>query len=100
MVNRGAGYGLEVPYVFRLYGPKAYIDKMKEFNRRPVCCWIACHFVVPRTRPREHVQFSGRGFRFVRSRRCFCMAASLRGAWGLSAVRRLEVVRISEVEMY
>ena len=30
MVNRGAGYGLEVPCVYRLYGPKAYIDKMKE----------------------------------------------------------------------
>ena len=28
------------------------------------------------------------------------MAASLRGARGLSAVRSLEVVRISEVEMY
>ena len=29
-VNRGGGYGLEVPYVYRLYGPKAYIEKMKE----------------------------------------------------------------------
>ena len=28
-INRGAGYGLEVPCVYRLYGPK-YIDKMKE----------------------------------------------------------------------
>ena len=25
-----AGYGLEVSCVFRLHGPKAYIDKMKE----------------------------------------------------------------------
>jgi len=30
-VNRGAGYGLEVPCTYRLYGPKAYVDKMKEF---------------------------------------------------------------------
>ena len=30
-VNRGAGYGQEVPCVFRLYGPKGYIEKMKEF---------------------------------------------------------------------
>jgi hypothetical protein len=30
-VNRGAGYGLEVPCIYRLlYGPKAYIDRMKE----------------------------------------------------------------------
>ena len=28
-VNRGAGYGLEVPCTYRLYGPKAYVDKMK-----------------------------------------------------------------------
>lgn len=30
-VNRGAGYGLEVPCTYRLYGPKIYVDKMKEF---------------------------------------------------------------------
>jgi len=29
-VNRGAGYGLEIPCIYRLYGPKVYIDKMKE----------------------------------------------------------------------
>ena len=31
-VNRGAGYGLEIPCVtvYHLYGPKPYIDKMKE----------------------------------------------------------------------
>ena len=29
-VNRGAGYGLEIPCVYRLYGPKVYIDWMKE----------------------------------------------------------------------
>ena len=28
-VNRGAGYGLEVPCVYRLYGPNIYVDKMK-----------------------------------------------------------------------
>ena len=28
-VNRG-GYGLEVPSVYRLYGPKVYIEKMRE----------------------------------------------------------------------
>ena len=26
-INRGAGYGLEVPCVYRLYGPKVYIDE-------------------------------------------------------------------------
>ena len=30
-VNRAAGYGLEVPCVFNLYGPKTYIEKMKAF---------------------------------------------------------------------
>ena len=29
-VNRGGGYGLEVPCVYRLYGPKVYINRMKE----------------------------------------------------------------------
>ena len=28
-VNRGAGYGLEIPCVYSLYGPKPYIDKLK-----------------------------------------------------------------------
>jgi len=30
MLNREASYGLEVLYVFHLYGPKAYTDKTKE----------------------------------------------------------------------
>ena len=29
-VNRGAGFGLEIRCVYHLYGPKAYIDKMKQ----------------------------------------------------------------------
>ena len=29
-VNRGAGYGLVVPCTYLLYGPKVYIDRMKE----------------------------------------------------------------------
>ncbi len=29
-INRGAGYGLEIPCVYRLYGPKVYMDTMKE----------------------------------------------------------------------
>ena len=29
-VNRGAGYGLEIPCEYSLYGPKHYIDKLKE----------------------------------------------------------------------
>ena len=28
-VNRGAGYGLEIPYVYRICGTKTYVDKMK-----------------------------------------------------------------------
>ena len=28
-VNRGAGYGLEIPCVYRLYGPPVYIDRMR-----------------------------------------------------------------------
>ena len=27
--SRGAGYGLEVPCVYRLYGPNVCVDKMK-----------------------------------------------------------------------
>ena len=29
-VNRGAGYGLEIPCVYRLYRPKIYCDKLEE----------------------------------------------------------------------
>ena len=29
-INRGAGFGLEISCVYYLYGPKIYIDKMKE----------------------------------------------------------------------
>ena len=29
-INRGAGYGMEIPCKYRLYGPKGYIDKLKE----------------------------------------------------------------------
>ena len=29
-VNRGRGYGLEVPCVYRLHGPKVYLEKMKQ----------------------------------------------------------------------
>ena len=29
-INRGAGYRLEIPCVYHLYGPKPYIDKMTE----------------------------------------------------------------------
>ena len=29
-VNRGAGYGLEIPCTYRLYGPPAYVNRMQE----------------------------------------------------------------------
>ena len=29
-VNRGTGYDLEVPCIYRLYGHKVYTDRMKE----------------------------------------------------------------------
>ena len=31
-VNRGAGYGLEIPCIYRLYGPPAYIERMKQLK--------------------------------------------------------------------
>ena len=31
-VNRGAGYGLEIPCVYQFYGPKPYIDKLREVS--------------------------------------------------------------------
>ena len=27
-INRGAGYGLEIPRVYKFYGPKPYTDKV------------------------------------------------------------------------
>ena len=32
-VNRGAGYGPEVPCIYRSYGPKTYLDKVREVLR-------------------------------------------------------------------
>ena len=29
---RGAGYGLEIPCVYQFYGPKPYIDKLREVD--------------------------------------------------------------------
>lgn len=29
-VNRGAGYGLELPCVYRLYGPKPFVERLKK----------------------------------------------------------------------
>ena len=29
-VNRGAGYGQEVPCIYRLYGPELYLQKVKQ----------------------------------------------------------------------
>lgn len=29
-VNRGAGYGLEIPCIYRFYGPEPYIKKLSE----------------------------------------------------------------------
>ena len=31
-VNRGAGYGLEIPWAYQFYVPKPYIDKLREVN--------------------------------------------------------------------
>ena len=31
-VNRGAGCGLEIPCVYQFYGPKPYINKLREVN--------------------------------------------------------------------
>ena len=35
-INRGVGYGLEVPCVYRLYGSKAYVDKIRVIVRSEV----------------------------------------------------------------
>ena len=30
--NRGAGYGIEIPCVYHVYGPKTYVNKLKELT--------------------------------------------------------------------
>ena len=32
-VNRGAGYGLEIPCKYRLYGPEVYIKRVKTLTQ-------------------------------------------------------------------
>ena len=44
-VNRGAGYGLEMPYIYRLYGSKAYLHKSVKFSgafklTNECCNWV------------------------------------------------------------
>ena len=34
-VNRGAGYGLEMSCVYKLYGPKSYTDKLLNIVKSP-----------------------------------------------------------------
>ena len=29
-INRGAGYGVEIPCKYRLYGPKVYVEKLRK----------------------------------------------------------------------
>ena len=29
-VNRGAGYGLEIPCIYKFYGPEPYVKKLRE----------------------------------------------------------------------
>ena len=31
-VNRGAGYGLEIPSTYRLYGPRPYTDRIQQIE--------------------------------------------------------------------
>lgn len=33
-VNRGAGYGLEAPCIYRLYGPKKYLERLEDMVAR------------------------------------------------------------------
>ena len=57
--ERKAGYGLEVPCVFRLYGPKAYIDKIKEL----VEALFVDGLLLLTRNTRTHNVFGRRGFR-------------------------------------
>ena len=36
-VNRGAGYGLELPCTYCFYGPKPYADKLQEVVKAAMC---------------------------------------------------------------
>ena len=33
-LNRGAGMGIEVPVIFRLYGPELYVKRLKDMIKR------------------------------------------------------------------
>ena len=34
-VNRDAGYGMEVPYIYRLYGPTSYVQRLQQIIQSP-----------------------------------------------------------------
>ena len=46
--NRVAGYGLEISCVYRLYGPKVHIDKMKELLKdlKDVDYYYVAHIIM------------------------------------------------------
>ena len=45
-VNRGDGYGQEVPCVYRLYGPKGYIEKRNEFIDALIAAGLLASFYI------------------------------------------------------
>ena len=36
-INRGAGYGLEIPCKYRLYGPKKHVDTLRKYINKLYC---------------------------------------------------------------
>ena len=87
-VNRGARYGLEIPSIYRLYGPKPYTDRIKEianslhrsdFFHTDIMCMFQLH---PKVTP------------LVRYRRCTSIGkyCSVCETCLLSGIRRLSAI--------
>ena len=51
-VNRGAGYGLEIPCIYRLYGPKPYTERNSEFFASKWTTYCAIIFQLRPQKPR------------------------------------------------
>ena len=90
-VNRGAGYGLEIPCIYRLYGPKPYTDRIKEIANskwttlNAYCAIVYYNFPTPPTKVPP----------LVRYRRCASIGKcrSVHKTCPLSGIRRLSAIQ-------
>ena len=88
-VNRG-GHGLEVPCVYRLYGPKVYIEKMRVFGELSENSWTS--LAAQYSKIKHWVYYYYRGLWLVSCSQTLVARVWLRETRLWPSVRYLEVI--------